>query len=89
MKSLIFQGATSFTLPEDCTLLRRRTSVSYTYEQDQRRYTFTLRDKVAPEDTVVMMSKAIAFAIMENEPFAAKPVPRAIRDALIKDNVVI
>lgn len=89
MKSLIYQGATAYTLPATCSLRNRRTEVTWSAQVGDRKYTTVVRDKIAPEDTVVMGAKALAFAIMTNEPYAAKPVPRAIKDVFCKDNVVI
>jgi hypothetical protein len=88
MKSLLHQpNATPFTAPPGCGLGRQEVSVRVV--KDDREYTFTLRDKVMPEDTLLPMTKAIAFAIQQNEPYAGKAPSRSTRDYLVKSNVVI
>ncbi len=89
MKSLLFQGVTPFTEPPDCAAIPCRTEVPITIRKGGRLYIFVLRDKVVPEDAYIMMVKAAAFAIQEDEPYNASVVDRSIKDFLIKDNVVI
>jgi len=89
MKSLLFQGVTPFTEPPGCAAIPCRTEVPITLNKNGRHYAFVLRDKVVPEDPMLVMVKAAAFAISEREPYSGKPPDRAVRDFLIKDTVVI
>lgn len=50
-------------------------------------YTITLRDKIVPEDPLLMMIKAEAYAIQNNESNGTKPPDRTVRDFLIKSSV--
>jgi hypothetical protein len=47
-----------------------------------------LRDKIAPEDPYLVMVKAAAFSIQHNEPYNGTPIPRSVKDFLIKTNLV-
>ena len=89
MRSLLFQGVTPFTEPPGCTAIPCRTEVPITLRKNGRLYTFVLRDKVIPEDPMLVMVKAAAFALSENEPYVGRPPDRAVKDFLIKDTVVI
>jgi hypothetical protein len=89
MKSLLFQGVTPFEEPPDCTATPCRTEVTITVNKSGRFYRYVLRDKVVPEDGFLMMVKAAAFAIANNEPYNGRAPDRAVRDFLIKDTVVI
>jgi hypothetical protein len=89
MKSLLFQGVTPFEEPPKCAVVPCRSEVPITIRKDGRLYRFMLRDKVVPEDPYLVLVKAIAFAISENEPFSGQVPDRSVRDFLIKDTVVI
>ena len=89
MKSLLFQGVTPFTEPPDCAAIPCRTEVPITLRKGGRLYIFVLRDKVVPEDILIMMVKAAAFSIQEAEPYNAQVPERSVKDFLIKDSVII
>lgn len=89
MKSLLFQGNPPFIEPPTCSIIPCRTEVPITVKKGGRLYTFVLRDKVVPEDPMLVMVKAAAFAISENEPYNGRPPDRAVKDFLIKGNTVI
>ena len=90
MKSLLFQeGATPFSEPADCAARPCRDEVPLTIRKDGRLYKFVLRSQVVPEDPYLVLVKAIAFAIQENEPHVGKAPERSLRDFLVKNNVVI
>lgn len=90
MKSLLYQeGATPFSEPSGCSALPCRDEVPITLRKDGRLYKFVLRSQVVPEDVYVPMVKAIAFAIQESEPYSGTPPARAVRDFMVKNNVVI
>jgi hypothetical protein len=57
--------------------------------KDGRIYRFVFRDKIVVEDPYTVLVKAAAFAIQENEEYAAKTASKAVRDFLIKSSVVI
>jgi hypothetical protein len=52
-------------------------------------FRFVLRDKLVPEDALLVMVKAAAFSIANEEPYNGKGPDRSVRDFLIKDTVVI
>lgn len=89
MKSLLHQGVTPFTIPPECSALPCRTEVPITVRKYGRLYRFVIRDKVVPEDPYLMMVKASAFAISQNEPYNGRAPDRAVKDFLIKDTVII
>ncbi len=89
MKSLLFQGLTPFNEPPDCAALPCRTEVPINIRKDGRIYSFVLRDKVVPEDAYLVLVKAAAFAIAENEVYNGKSPDRSVKDFLIKSTVVI
>lgn len=90
MKSLLYQqGQTPFIDPSGCGALPCRNEVRVNIEREGRLYNFVMRDRVVPEDVHLMMVRAIAFAIQTNEPYAGKPPERAVKDFLVKSNVVI
>jgi len=88
MKSLLFQGVTPFVEPPDCAGIPCRVEVPITINKQGRLYTFMLRDKIAPEDPYLVMVKAAAFSIQHNEPYNGTPIPRSVKDFLIKTNLV-
>lgn len=90
MKSLLFQpGATPFTEPPECSAIPCRTEVPITLRKFGRLYNFVLRDKVVPEDALLVLVKATAFSISQAEPYVGRAPDRAFKDFLIKDTVII
>lgn len=86
-KSLLFTNTLPFNVPPGCSPCRQE--VTFTIRKHGRLYTFVLRDKIVVEDPYLVMVKAEAFAIGQGEPYAGIPPERAVRDFLIKSNVVI
>lgn len=86
-KSLLFTGDMPYSEPVTCK--PGRTTQEITLRKDGRLYKFVVRDKIIIEDPYLMLVKAMAFAIATGEPFNGTPPDRAIRDFLIKSNVVI
>lgn len=86
-KSLLFTNTLPFGVPPGCAPCRQE--VTFTVRKFGRLYTFKLRDKISVEDPYLVLVKAEAFAIAQGEPFAGIPPERAVRDFLIKQNVVI
>lgn len=86
-KSLLFTGTLPFGIPPGCSPGRQE--VTYTIQDFGRLYTVTMRDKTVVEDPYLVLVKAEAFAIATGEPFAGITPERAVRDFLIKSNVVI
>lgn len=90
MKSLLFQpGTTPFIEPNGCGALPCRNEVRINLEREGRLYQFVLRDRVVPEDSYIMMVRAIAFAIQTNEPYTGRAPERSVKDFLVKNNVVV
>jgi hypothetical protein len=87
-RSLLFQDDPQFTMPPGCGLCDR-VEVPVSLRKNGRIYRFVLRDKVVVEDLLMVGVKAAAFAISEGEAYAGTPPSRAIRDTLIKQDVVI
>lgn len=89
MRSLLAQGKTPFTIPTDCAIEPCRTEVTFSLREKGRIYRFVARDKVFPEDPYLVLVKAAAFAIQQGEPYNGRTPERALKDFLIKSNVVI
>jgi hypothetical protein len=87
MKSLLFQPGQILAEPPSCGPCR--TEVTTRFYKDGRMYTMTLRDKIAIEDPYLVLVKAGAFAIQEQEPYAGRLVPRSVRDFLIKSQSLV
>lgn len=87
-RSLLFQENPQFEVPLGCGIAER-IEVPVSLRKDGRIYRFMLRDKVVAEDLLLVGVKAAAFAISQGEPYAGTPPSRAIRDTLIKSDVVI
>ena len=66
-----------------------RVEIPVSLRKNGRIYRFVLRDKIVPEDLVVVMMKAAAFAISQGEAYAGTPPARQLRDFLIKQDTVI
>lgn len=83
--------STVFNVPPECGPCR--TELQFSIEASPGKlFTFTLRDKIVPDDHFLLMVKAEAFAIARNEVFRGLPLSREARDFLIKGavgNVVI
>ncbi len=86
-KSLLFADDQVLQTPPGCGPARQE--VSATIRKGGRLYTIKIRDKVVVEDPYFVMVKAAAFAISENEPYMGRSPPRAVKDFLIKSNVVV
>jgi hypothetical protein len=90
VKSLLFQkDQTPFIEPTGCGALPCRVEVPVTIRREGRLYRFVLRDKVVPEDPYVNLVKAIAFAIQTNEPYSGNLPSRAVKDFMVRNNVII
>jgi hypothetical protein len=89
MKSLLYQGGSSFPVPPGCSALPCRQEAKVSLKKDGRIYRFVVRDKIVPEDPYLMLMKAIAFAIQTGEAYNGTSPNRALKDFLIKTNVVI
>jgi len=87
-RSLLFQENAQFDVPPGCGL-NDRVEVPVSLRKDGRIYRFVLRDKIVVEDLLLVGMKAAAFAISQGEAYAGTPPSRAIRDTLIKTDVVI
>lgn len=88
MKSLLFQDNAEFAPPPGCGLCDR-VEVPISLRKDGRIYHFVLRDKIVPEDLLLVAMKAAAFSIAIGEPYAGTPPSRAVRDTLIKQDTII
>ncbi len=86
-RSLLFQPNSPLQSPPDCGPCR--TEIKTTVYKDGRLYTFVVRDKIAPEDPYLVLVKAMAFAIQNNEPYMGRTPDRGLKDFLIKTNVVV
>ena len=90
MKSLLFQsGTTPFSEPNGCSALPCRQEVQIRVRKAGRIYTYTLNDKIVPEDPYLMMLRAAAFSIRAGEAYNGSTPPRDVKDFLIKNSVVI
>jgi len=87
-KSLLFDNVLPYSVPPGCGPCDR-TEVPITMRKFGRLYHFVLRDKIAVEDPYLVLVKAAAFAISQGEQYSGLPPKRAVRDFLIKSNVVI
>jgi len=87
-RSLLFQDDPQFEVPPGCGLCDR-VEVPVSLRKGGRIYRFILRDKVVAEDWLLVGVKAAAFAISQGEAYAGTEPSRAIRDTLIKQDVVI
>lgn len=86
-KSLLFAEGQVLQQPPGCGPCRQE--VRATIRKGGRLYTMVIRDKVVVEDPYFVMVKAAAFAISQNEPYMGRSTPRAVKDFLIKSNVVV
>ncbi len=90
MKSLIFQtGVTPHEEPPGCSNDPCRNEVTFALRKNGRIYTFTVRDKITPEDLHFVLVKAAAFAIQQGEPYNGRTPERSVKDFLIRSNVTI
>lgn len=86
-KSLLFSDGQILQQPPGCGPCRQE--VRATVRKDGRLYTIVIRDKVVVEDPYFVLVKAAAFAISQSEPYMGRSTPRAVKDFLIKSNVVV
>jgi hypothetical protein len=89
MKSLLFQEGASFSEPPGCSALPCRQEATVNLKKNGRIYRFVVRDRIVPEDPLLMLTKAIAFSIQTGEAYNGTSPSRALKDFLIKDSVVI
>lgn len=89
MRSLLAQGVTPFTEPEDCGIEPCRVEVRFSLRKNGRIYRFVARDKIQPEDPYFVLVKAAAFAVQQAEPYNGRTPGRNLKDFLIKSSVVI
>jgi len=87
MKSKLFSTANPFTQPAECEPCRIERQV--TVRKNGRLYRFVIRDRIVVEDPFLVMVKAAAFSIAQNEPYVGRTPPRSIRDFLLKSSVII
>jgi hypothetical protein len=85
-KSLLHASDAPLVEPEICKPGRQE--VKLTFRKDGRLYHLVVRDKIVVEDPYLMLVKAIGFAVHQREPYMGQLVPRAVKDFLIKSNVV-
>ena len=89
MRSLLAQGTTPFTVPSGCEIEPCRTEVTFSLRENGRIYRFVARDKIFPEDPYLVLVKAAAFSVRTGEPYNGRTPERALKDFLVKQNVVI
>ena len=88
MKSLLFQEE-GLSVPVGCSALPCRQEITVNIRKFDRIYRYVLRDKIVPEDSYLVLTKAAAFAIRTGEPYNGRTPTRSLKDFLIKDSVVI
>lgn len=86
MKSLLSQPGNPF--PNTTLCQPGRQEETFAIYQNGFRYTFTVRDKLAVEDPMIVLSKAVGFAMKHGTPYPGGTPPRTVRDFLIKNSVV-
>lgn len=89
MKSILFQAGSTFPVPPGCSALPCRQEATVNIKKDGRIYRFVVRDKIVPEDPLLMLTRAVAFAIQTGEAYNGTSPSRSLKDFLIKSNVVI
>jgi len=89
MKSILYQADSPFAEPPGCSAFPCRQEEEITLRKDGRLYRFLVRDKIVPEDPLLMLTKAAAFAIQTGEAYNGTSPSRSVKDFLIKDSVVI
>jgi hypothetical protein len=87
-RSLLYQPGATMHVPPGCGQCDRA-EIPVSLRKGGRIYRFVLRDKIVPEDLVIVMMKAAAFAISQGEPYSGTPPSRQLRDFLIKQDTVI
>lgn len=65
---------------------RQEATISYPM-QGNRKVTFIVRDKIAPDDVIVNRAKAKLLALRTAEPLDTVRINRNIKDLLIKLNI--
>lgn len=76
-----------FTQPVECG--PGRVEKTLRMRSGGKMYSYVFRDKVVPEDWYLVAVKAAAFSISRNEQYRGVPPDRAVRDYLVKQNLVI
>lgn len=89
MKSILFQAGTQFPIPPGCSALPCRQEINVNIKKNGRIYRFVLRDKIVPEDPLLMLTKATAFSVQTGEAYNGTSPKRSLKDFLIKGNVII
>ena len=85
-KSLLFQPGQILQEPPECGPCRQEVKV--TFKRNGRLYNLVMRDKTVVEDPYLVLVKATAFAIAQDEPYMGRSVSRKVRDYYIKANTV-
>ena len=85
MKSILFQPTTPFPGTYPCP--PGRNEQPFKLYQNGYTYSFVVRDKVVPEDLMLVLMKAYAFSIKYAVPYPGGEPPRVVRDYLIKNSV--
>jgi len=85
-KSLLYIDNPPLEHPVVCS--PGRTEVKVTVRKDGRLYNLVMRDKIVVEDPYLVLVKAAAFAVQQNEPYMGRLIPRSVKDFLIKSSVV-
>jgi len=86
MKSRLFMGVTPIVQPEICSA--ERTEQRRVFHKGGKRYDFVVRDKICIEDYLMVYIKGILYAVDTGESVTVQVVPKSVKDALIKSNVI-
>lgn len=89
MKSLLFQQVIPFPSPPGCSALPCRQEATVSIKKNGRIYRFVVRDKIVPEDPMLVLTKAIAFSLQSGEAYNGTSPTRALKDFLIKQRLGI
>jgi hypothetical protein len=85
-RSLLFTPGSVHEHPEVCAPGRQEVKV--TVRKNGRLYHLVMRDRIIPEDPYLVLLKAAAFSVAQEEPYMGRLVPRTVRDFLVKTGVV-
>lgn len=86
MRSLLYQPSNPF--PNATLCQAGRQEQEFALRHNGFMYRFTVRDKIALEDSYIVLMKAVAFAIKNGTPYPGAMPPKNIRDFLIKTSVL-
>lgn len=86
-KSLLFQPNQILAEPPECGPCR--TEIFSAVMKNGRVYRYVVRDKIVPEDPYLVQVKAAAFAIRMREPYMGRTPDRALKDFLLKNQVLV